>query len=206
MSWLSNFIKYSLITLAALATALVIIWLFFAVRFESLSPALSVSQVREECDRQFAERGGASQLDAGTEYQYLLVFTHSPAFVMVRARPSTAYDYPSAAREDGQQNLPTVEETRWDEVTTTIVRYVNPLRNEAVCGESALTLREGGFEAYCDVPAKADSPDRQEIYVFLTNQSSVPIEYCIVSNCDASSRSGQGALCQVERQRLENDQ
>jgi len=127
-----------------------------------------------------------------------------PGYVMVRAQPQFGYDYSggqttSAYGSSDTSNL--APETLWQEVTVTVARYVNPLRNDAMCGQASLRFREGKFETYCEMPNRFSEDDGgQATYrIFVRNESSVPLEYCIVSNCDASAPYGQGSLCQVEQ-------
>lgn len=126
-----------------------------------------------------------------------------PGYVMVRAQPQFGYDYSgnqtSSYSATDTSNTP--PETLWEDVTVTVARYVNPLRNDAVCGQTAVRFREGRFETYCEMPHKfAPEDGGQASYrIFVRNESSVPLEYCIVTNCDASAPYGQGTLCAVEQ-------
>jgi hypothetical protein len=76
------------------------------------------------------------------------------------------------------------------------VSFVSPLRNESVCAEKAVRFFEDKFEAYCDLPTRFDptEPPKQSYRVFMINDSTTPVEYCLVSNCDES----HGKICQVE--------
>ena len=126
-----------------------------------------------------------------------------PGYVMVRAQPQFGYDY-SGGQTSSYSTTDTANtprETVWEEVTITVARYVNPLRNDAVCGQTAVRFREGRFETYCEMPHKfAPEDGGQATYrIFVRNESSVPLEYCIVTNCDASAPYGQGTLCAVEQ-------
>jgi hypothetical protein len=128
-----------------------------------------------------------------------------PGYVMVRAQPQFGYDYSGGQTSSNysssyDQNA-TRPETSWDEVTVTIAKYVNPLRNDAVCGQMSLRFREGKFETYCEIPNRFSEADGGQMTyrIFVRNESSVPLEYCIVSNCDASAPYGQGTLCQLEQ-------
>jgi hypothetical protein len=60
---------------------------------------------------------------------------------------------------------------------------------------------EGRFETYCEIPNRFSEADAgQASYrIFVRNESSVPMEYCIISNCDASAPYGAGSLCQGEQ-------
>jgi hypothetical protein len=126
-----------------------------------------------------------------------------PGFVMVRAQPQFGYDYSGNQTSSyGSYDASTTRpETQWQEVTVTIARYVNPLRNDAVCGQTSLRFREGRFETYCEMPMQFRPEDggQASYRIFVRNESSVPLEYCIVTNCDASAPYGQGNLCQVEQ-------
>lgn len=126
-----------------------------------------------------------------------------PGYVMVRAQPQFGYDFSgnqtsSYGASDPANMRP---ETLWEDVTVTVARYVNPLRNDASCSQTALRFREGRFETYCEMPHRfTDLDGGQATYrIFVRNESSVPLEYCIVTNCDASAPYGQGMLCQVEQ-------
>lgn len=126
-----------------------------------------------------------------------------PGYVMVRAQPQFGYDYSGnqTSSYSATDTSNTQPETIWEDVTVTIARYVNPLRNDAVCGQTAVRFREGRFETYCEMPHRFSAEDGgQATYrIFVRNESSVPLEYCIVTNCDASAPYGQGMLCQVEQ-------
>lgn len=126
-----------------------------------------------------------------------------PGYVMVRAQPQFGYDYSGnqTSSYSATDTSNTQPETVWEDVTVTIARYVNPLRNDAVCGQTAVRFREGRFETYCEMPHRFSAEDGgQATYrIFVRNESSVPLEYCIVTNCDASAPYGQGMLCQVEQ-------
>jgi hypothetical protein len=128
---------------------------------------------------------------------------------MVRAQPQFGYDYSgsqtSSYGSSSYDTSSTQAETLWDEVTVTVARYVNPLRNDAVCGQTAVRFREGRFETYCEMPNRFTAEDGgQATYrIFVRNESSVPIEYCIIANCDASAPYGQGTLCSAEQQPLQ---
>jgi len=132
------------------------------------------------------------------------VSVRGPGYVMVRAQPQFGYDYSGNQTSSyGSSYDPnaTRAETSWDEVTVTVARYVNPLRNDAVCGQTALRFREGKFETYCEIPNKFTEADggQMSYRIFVRNESSVPLEYCIISNCDASAPYGQGTMCQLEQ-------
>ena len=134
------------------------------------------------------------------------VTVRGPGYVMVRAQPQFGYDYSGGQTSSSGYNSSydqntTRAETSWDEVTVTVARYVNPLRNDAVCGQTSLRYREGKFETYCEMPNRfTDADGGQASYrIFVRNESSVPLEYCIVSNCDASAPYGQGSLCALEQ-------
>jgi hypothetical protein len=126
-----------------------------------------------------------------------------PGYVMVRAQPQFGYDYSgnqtSSYSTTDASNPPA--ETIWEDVTITVARYVNPLRNDAACSQTAVRFREGRFETYCEMPLRFGEDDggQASFRIFVRNESSVPLEYCIVTNCDASAPYGQGTLCQVEQ-------
>ena len=126
-----------------------------------------------------------------------------PGYVMVRAQPQFGYDYSGnqTASYGATDTSNTPPETLWEDVTVTVARYVNPLRNDAVCSQTAVRFREGRFETYREMPHTfAPEDGGQASYrIFVRNESSVPLEYCIVTNCDASAPYGQGMLCQVEQ-------
>lgn len=127
-----------------------------------------------------------------------------PGFVMVRAQPQFGYDYSGGQSTNYNSSYDTSQtqpETVWQEVTVTVARYVNPLRNDATCAQTSLRFREGRFETYCEMPNRFTEEDggQASYRVFVRNESSVPMEYCIVSNCDASAPYGAGNLCQVEQ-------
>lgn len=126
-----------------------------------------------------------------------------PGYVIVRAEPQFGYNYSGGQTSSysATDTSNTAPETLWEEVTVTVARYVNPLRNDAMCGQSAVRFREGRFESYCEMPLKfAPEDGGQMTYrIFVRNESSVPLQYCIVTNCDASAPYGQGTLCQVEQ-------
>lgn len=127
-----------------------------------------------------------------------------PGYVMVRAQPQFGYDYSGGQTTSAYGSSDTsslAPETLWNEVTVTVARYVNPLRNDAMCGQASLRFREGRFETYCEMSNRFTEEDGgQATYrVFVRNESSVPLEYCIVSNCDASAPYGQGTVCQAEQ-------
>jgi hypothetical protein len=131
------------------------------------------------------------------------VAPRGPGYVMVRAQPQFGYDYSGnqTASYSSTDTSNTAPETLWEDVTVTVARYVNPLRNDAVCAQTAVRFREGRFETYCEMPHKfTDEDGGQATYrIFVRNESSVPLEYCIVTNCDASAPYGQGTLCALEQ-------
>jgi hypothetical protein len=136
------------------------------------------------------------------------VSVRGPGYVMVRAQPQFGYDYSgqqSSYNSSTYDTSSTQPETLWDEVTVTVARYVNPLRNDATCGQTAVRFREGRFETYCEMPNRFTAEDGgQATYrIFVRNESSVPIEYCIIANCDASAPYGQGTLCSAEQAPLQ---
>lgn len=132
------------------------------------------------------------------------VSVRGPGYVMVRAQPQFGYDYSgqqSSYSSSTYDTSSTAPETLWDEVTVTVARYVNPLRNDAVCSGTSVRFREGRFESYCEMPNRftADDGGQATYRIFVRNESSVPIEYCIIANCDASAPYGQGTLCTAEQ-------
>jgi hypothetical protein len=126
-----------------------------------------------------------------------------PGYVMVRAQPQFGYDYSGGQSNYGSydQTSNTRPGTPWNEVTVTVARYVNPLRNEETCGQRAVRYVEGRFETYCEIPNRFGEVEsvQANYRVFVRNESSVPVEYCIISNCDASAPYGMGSLCQAEQ-------
>jgi hypothetical protein len=127
-----------------------------------------------------------------------------PGYVMVRAQPQFGYDYSggqTANYGSYDQTSNTRPGTSWDEVRVTVARYVNPLRNDAVCNDRSVRYVEGRFETYCEIPNRYSEADAgQASYrIFVRNESSVPVEYCIISNCDGSAPYGAGSLCQAEQ-------
>jgi hypothetical protein len=148
----------------------------------------------------YSSTGGYSTASSQSEP----IAVRGPGYVMVRAQPQFGYDYSggqTSSYNSSYDTSSTRPETSWDEVTVTVARYVNPLRNDAVCGQTSLRYREGKFETYCEIPNRfSDTDAGQATYrIFVRNESSVPLEYCIVSNCDASAPYGQGSLCQIEQ-------
>jgi hypothetical protein len=127
-----------------------------------------------------------------------------PGYVMVRAQPQFGYNYSggqSANYGSYDSSSDTRPGTSWNEVTVTVARYVNPLRNDATCNTRSVRFLDGRFESYCEIPKQfgADDGGQASYRIFVRNESSVPVEYCIISNCDASAPYGQGSLCQGEQ-------
>jgi len=125
-----------------------------------------------------------------------------PGYVLVRARPQSGRDYTGGQTTYGSSDTSEIApETLWQEVTVIVARYVNPLRNDVICPETSLHYRENGFEAYCELPNHFEPDDNGHLSyrIFVRNASRVPIEYCIVTNCDFSAPFGSGKLCQLER-------
>lgn len=123
-----------------------------------------------------------------------------PGYVMVRAQPQFGYDY-SGGQTSSYDSSNTRPGTTWQEVTVTVVRYVSPLRNDSVCSQSSVRYLDGRFERYCEIPNRFGEEDggQASYRIFVRNESSVPVEYCIISNCDASAPYGGGSLCQAEQ-------
>lgn len=123
-----------------------------------------------------------------------------PGYVMVRAQPQFGYDT-SGSQSSSYDTSGTRPETLWADVTVTVTRYVNPFRNDSTCSQNAVRFRDGKFESYCEIPNRFTSDDggQASYRVFVRNESSVPVEYCIISNCDASAPYGQGSLCVAEQ-------
>lgn len=123
-----------------------------------------------------------------------------PGYVMVRAQPQFGYDY-SGGQTSSYDPANTRPGTTWQEVTVTVVRYVSPQYNDSVCSKSSVRYVDGRFETYCDIPTRFQPEDggQASYRIFVRNESSVPVEYCIVSNCDASAPYGGGSLCQAEQ-------
>lgn len=181
---------------------------------------------RQECEKQFSGGVGSPRLlQPGSIDEYLIGFYDpaagagggyvgaptgysspsgsSPApvagFVIARARPQTTYDANSGGYSGGQFNPATIPAGQaWDDVRMAVVSFVSPLRNESVCAEKSVKFFEDKFEAYCDLPTRfsPEEPPKQSYRVFMINDSTTPIEYCLVSNCDES----HGKVCQVELQ------
>lgn len=190
---------------------------------------VSLPRLRAECDKQFYSSGsGAKQLEAQWELEELVAFVEptvdttntgfsssgtstaqasgpvvrEPGYLMIRLLPqqysyATGQSNSSGPYSDVSAIAP---ETNWNDVTVTVARRVNQLRNEQVCSGN-VKFRDGRFEFFCDIPTKFGSTDFGQLsyFVYLTNQSSVPLEYCVISNCDASSPWGAGTLCQAEQ-------
>lgn len=231
------------ILVAIIVAILIIWWLMPKDDCSNCGPRESVPQLRVECDRQFGAGGvRAEQLNANEEGEYLLAYrepltsaddssssdgfssatpnaatqsSRPPGFVIVRIQPQFPYDYSGGQNTSsfGTSDTNVRPETTWDEVTVTVARYINPLRNERACSEDKMRLRyrfsspgeAGRFESYCDVPMRFSPEDGgQATYrLFVSNRSSVPIEYCIVSNCDASAPWGSGTTCRIEQQQVQ---
>jgi hypothetical protein len=123
-----------------------------------------------------------------------------PGYVMVRAQPQFGYDY-SGGQTSSYDAANTRPGTSWQEVTVTVVRYISPLRNDSVCAQSSVRFIDGRFETYCEIPKRFQEDDggQASYRIFVRNESSVPVEYCIISNCDASAPYGGGSLCQAEQ-------
>ena len=115
---------------------------------------------------------------------------------MIRVQPRVDYSGSSASYDTST----TRPETSWDEIKVTVARYINPLRNDKVC-DGSVRFREGKFEFYCDIPTKLEPTDygQMSYRIFVRNESSVALEYCVVSNCDASAPWGAGTFCQAEQ-------
>lgn len=186
----------------------------------------ALPQQRQECEKQFSGGVGSPRvLQPGSIDEYLVGFydpmaagasyggsgpagygtptgTSRPpvaGFVMARVRPQTAYDANSGGYTGGQFNPATVPAGQaWDDVRMAVVSFVSPLRNESVCAEKSVKFFEDKFESYCDLPTRfaPTEPPKQSYRVFMINDSTTPIEYCLVSNCDES----HGKICQVELQ------
>ncbi|MFM9863022.1 MAG: hypothetical protein ACKVRO_05395 [Micropepsaceae bacterium] len=124
-----------------------------------------------------------------------------PGYVMVRAQPQFGYDTSGGQSSSSYDLSSTRPETLWQDVTVTVSRYVSPLRNDSACSQTAVRYRDGKFESYCEIPNRfSDADGGQASYrIFVRNESSVPVEYCIISNCDASAPYGQGSLCVAEQ-------
>lgn len=227
MRLLGSIIGYILVLIAALSTAFVVIRLAdFDTDFECsactddvVRARTHLPRLRAACDKQFlSEAVRKDALDAGTEVEFLAAFVEgvqsaapdgkspvvprtasSVGYVLVRVHPAYGYDYSGGVYDTG----PTPENTRWKEVNLTVVRYISPASQQVVC-EGPANFRDGSFEGYCEFPLGFAEEDggQQGYRYYLTNTSSVNLEYCIVSNCDASAPFGQGALCEVEQPNL----
>ncbi len=189
---------------------------------------VSLPRLRAECDRQFFSSGsGSKQLEAQWELEEMIAYiepsdetnasqdgyssatgsqaaatggpvVREPGYLMVRVQPQYTYTGQSSGPYSDLSSV--APETSWNDVTVQVARRVTPLRNEEVCNAS-VRFREGKFEFYCDLPTKFAATDFGQIsfFVFVRNASSVPLEYCVVTNCDASSPWGAGQLCQAEQ-------
>lgn len=126
-------------------------------------------------------------------------------YVMIRTLPQGGYDYQGQSSGYGSSydTTSTRPETTWDEVTVTVARYATQLRNDSVCAQAPVRFREGRFESFCSMTHKFDDAENAMISyrVFVRNDSSVPLEYCIVSNC--SSSGPFAPVCKSELQPLE---
>jgi len=123
--------------------------------------------------------------------------TPTAGYVIVRTRPQVTYDASSGSYSSGSYNPGAIPAGQvWDKVHVAVVTYVSPLRNESVCPERAVSFFGDKFEAFCDLPTRFSpgDPPKQSYRVFVMNNSDLPIEYCIVSNCDQS----HGKVCQLE--------
>lgn len=230
MSWAKRLIEYLLVILVAIIVAVLIIWWVLRPGSDctDCGGGPSVPQLRAECDRQFGGTGVPIEtLQANEEGEYLLAFrepappsdqssefssatasrtvtTRPPGFVMVRVQPQFGYDYLGGQDSSSTADTSNVRpDTAWDEVTVTVARYVNPVRNERVCSEDRMRLRyrDGKFESYCDIPLRftADDWGQATYRLFVSNRSSVPIDYCILTNCDYSAPWVSGSTCQIEQ-------
>lgn len=219
-------IEYSLVVAVAMLVAVAIIYFFLPKAVPCTNCTVSMPRLRTECDKQFYA-GGSSvrQLDAGWEEEALLSFVEvagdqgsdgsaggyssatgsstpsssivrEPGYLMLRLQPRVDYSGSSSSTDISS----TRPETSWDEIKVTVARYVDQYRNERVC-DGTVKFREGKFEFYCDIPTKFAPADRGQMSyrVFVRNESSVALEYCVVSNCDASAPWGAGTFCQAEQ-------
>lgn len=182
----------------------------------------SLPQQRQECEKQFAGGYGSPRLvQPGTMDDYTIGF-YDPAYsfgstttsssgtvaappvagyVMVRARPYSGYDSSSGIAGAPWDPAKETQGREWGDVRVAVVEFETPLRNRYACippknREVAAVLFGDKFESYCDLPTRFDGSDPPKLSyrVFVINDSSSPVEYCIVSNCDES----HGKICQVE--------
>lgn len=218
--WIREAVRYTIVVLAALVTATLFVG-YLAPKGGALAPAersvdrsVSTPRLRAECDKQFySTTTPARHLEPGTEDELLVSYAspvgypgatpvEGPGYVLLRMQPQFG-----AAAPDGQASVvdtsATKDEMSWDDVTVTVARYVDPLRNEAVCSQTAVRFHEDKFESYCEIPnASMPQEEGQASYrIFVRNESGVPVEYCIVSNCTASAPYGQGTICPYEQLR-----
>ena len=179
---------------------------------------------RQECETQFFGSGTSPRvLEAGGVGEYLLGFydpvtsgsggytapsggysapsgTTTPApvsgYVIVRARPQVSYDYNNGTSGSSFNPASIPSGQTWEDVRLAVVTYASPLRNESVCPEKSVKFFEDKFEAYCDLPTRfvPGEASKQSYRVYIINDSTTPLEYCIVSNCDES----HGKACQLE--------
>ena len=221
-------IEYALVVAVAMLVAIAIIY-FVPKGTVCTTCTVSMPRLRAECDKQFYSGGtSVRQLDAGWEEEELVAFVEpagdqdsgsgssggfssptgsstpsssssivrEPGYLMIRVQPRIDYSGSSSSYDTSS----TRPETSWDEVKITVARYVNQLRNDRVC-DGTVKFREGKFEFYCDIPTKLEPTDygQASYRVFVRNESSVALEYCVVSNCDASAPWGAGTFCQAEQ-------
>ncbi len=220
-------IEYALVVAVAILVAVAIIYFFIPKSSVCTTCSVSMPRLRAECDKQFFS-GGASvrQLDAGWEEEELVAFVEpagdqdsggvpsggyssatgpgsssspivrEPGYLMIRVQPRIDYSGASSSYDTST----TRPETSWDEIKVTVARYISPLRNDKIC-DGTVRFREGKFEFYCDIPTKLEPLDygQMSYRVFVRNESSVALEYCVVSNCDASAPWGAGTFCQAEQ-------
>jgi hypothetical protein len=228
MTWRNRLVEYVLVVLVAMLVAGAIIYFVMPRSTVCTTCSVSMPRLRAECDKQFYSSGTASvrQLDAGWEEEELVAFVEpagdqdtndgappggyssattpsssssivrEPGYLMIRVQPRVDYSGSSASYDTST----TRPETSWDEIKVTVARYINPLRNDKVC-DGSVRFREGKFEFYCDIPTKLEATDygQMSYRIFVRNESSVALEYCVVSNCDASAPWGAGTFCQAEQ-------
>lgn len=217
-------IEYALVVLVAIIVSLLLIFILWPKTDGGCTGCTTVSlpEQRQECEKQFSGGvGSPRQLPAHVHDEYQVAFddplvkmsssnpynygssaptstipTPTAGFVIVRARVASVYDPNTGSYGNNNVGSSTPPGKEWDAVRVAVVSYVSPLRNESVCPERGVRFFEDKFESFCDLPTRFNVGDaqRKDFRVFVINDSDVPVEYCIVSNCDQS----QGKLCTIE--------
>jgi len=134
----------------------------------------------------------------------LLEEGESPMLVEVqtarRKAKAAGYGYSGGAVTNSFDPATVAPGQKWNDVTVTVARYANPLRNEQECS-SPVAFREGRFENYCTfVPDFTSGVSEVSYRIFVSNRSSSPVDICIVTNCNMSSSN---KLCSIEQAPLQ---